>query len=199
MPLPLILASGSEIRAKLLRNANVDFTVETARIDEDTARRACAAEGLTPRDTADHLAELKGQRVAARNPGALVLSADQILAFDGELLAKPDSPEQARAALAEMAGRGHELYSAAVLFEGGRPVWRHVARVKMQMRPLSESYIAGYVERNWTEIRHCVGAYRLEREGIRLFSAVEGDFFAVLGLPLLPVLDHLAVMGSIET
>jgi septum formation protein len=195
----LVLASGSRIRAELLRNAGVPFTVDVARVDEDSFRRAGEAEGLTPRDIADHLAEMKGQRVASRSPDALVLSCDQVLDFEGRLMSKPDTQGDACADLAAMAGKPHDLYSAVVLFQQGRPIWRHIARVRMAMRPLSDAYIADYVDRNWSEIRHCVGAYQLEREGARLFSAVEGDFFAVLGLPLLPVLDHLATMGVIDT
>ncbi len=195
----LILASGSTIRAQLLTKARVPFEVQVARIDEESFRAAMEADDISPRDMADHLAEFKAARVADRNPEALVLGCDQVLDFRGRALAKPDSPETAVAQLGFLAGTTHDLHSAIVLFDHGQPVWRHVGRVRMTMRPLSADYIKGYVARNWQEIRHCVGGYQLEEEGARLFSRIDGDFFTVLGLPLLPLLDHLAVRGVIET
>lgn len=196
---PLILASGSRIRAELLRNAAVPFRVEPARVDEESLRLAMEADGTPPRDMADHLAEFKASRVAAKYPDALVLGCDQILAFEGRALAKPEHPAELLDQLIRMSGNSHDLYSAAVLFDKAAPVWRHVGRVRLQMRQLTESYLDGYVSRNWQEVRHCVGGYQLEREGARLFSRIDGDFFAVLGLPLLALLDHLAVRGFIET
>lgn len=195
----LCLASGSEIRAQLLRNAGVPFDVQKARIDEDSARRAMHAEGLSPRDMSDHLAEFKALKVSARNPDKLVLGCDQILEFDGSVLTKPSDPKDAVAQVVSMSGKTHKLHSAVVLAEQNRPVWRYVETVRLTMRSLSQSYIESYVSRNWEQIRHCVGAYQLESEGIRLFEKVDGDFFSVLGLPLLPLLDHLALKGVIET
>ncbi|WP_116132862.1 nucleoside triphosphate pyrophosphatase [Tropicimonas sp. IMCC34043] len=196
---PLVLASGSEVRARLLRNAGLLFEVQSARVDEEALRQAAEAEAIPPRDVADHLAELKAARVAAKRPEALVLGCDQILDIDGRILTKPETPAAARDQLAELSGRSHTLHSAAVLHAGGRAVWRHVARARLTMRPLSEGYIDSYVARNWPAIGACVGAYMLEAEGVRLFTRIDGDFFTVLGLPLLPLLDHLAAMGMIET
>lgn len=195
----LFLASGSAVRATLLRNAGLSFTVAPARIDEATLRASMQAEGHTPRDLADLLAEFKAAKVAARQPEAMVIGCDQILDLDGRPLEKPVDPEDAREQLSALAGRTHDLYSAAVLFDQGTCQWRHVARVRLTMRPLSERYIEDYVARNWDEIRHCVGCYQLEGEAARFFTRIDGDFFTVLGLPLLPLLDHLATRGVIET
>ncbi|PRY20690.1 septum formation protein [Aliiruegeria haliotis] len=199
MSTDFVLASGSSVRADLLRNACVPFRVETARIDEDALRAALELEDTSPRDMSDLLAEAKAAKVAAKNPDAMVLGCDQVLEFRGQTLTKPHDPDQAMAQLASLASQTHDLYSAAVLFDHGRPVWRHIGRVRMTMRSLSQEYIKSYVDRNWDEIRHCVGAYMLEREGARLFSGIDGDYFSVLGLPLLQLLDHLAERGVIET
>ena len=194
----LILASGSEIRRALLSNAGVGFGVEQPRVDEAALRDAMLAEGAGPRDIADALAEMKAQKISAKHPSALVIGCDQVLNFKGRLLSKPESPETARRQLMEMRGDRHELLSAVVVCEDGRPVWRHVGVVRMVMRPFSETYLDGYIERNWESIRHSVGAYKLEEEGVRLFVRIEGDYFTVLGLPLLELLSYLTLRGVLE-
>lgn len=196
---PLILASGSAIRAQLLRNSGVPFEVFKPRIDEDAARLAMEAEALEPRDIADHLAEMKAARIAAKFPQSLVLGCDQVLAFDGRILSKPATPAEAEEQIIRMSGQTHLLHSAAVLFEHRMPAWRHLGTVRLTMRSLSQDYIRSYVARNWEEIRHCVGGYQIEAEGVRLFSRIEGDYFTILGLPLLPLLDNLVARGMIET
>ncbi|MDV7141280.1 Maf family protein [Tropicimonas sp. TH_r6] len=195
----LVLASASEIRAQLLRNAGLGFETARARIDEDSLRRAMEAEGVSPRDMADHLAESKAFKIATRQPDALVLGCDQILEFENHALAKPNSEDDAVQQILSMSGQTHFLHSAAILIEAEQVIWRHVATVRLTMRSLSKAYVEDYVARNWSEIRHCVGAYQLEAEGSRLFTRIEGDYFSVLGLPLLPLLDHLALRGVIET
>jgi len=194
----IILASGSEIRSALLRNAGVDFTVIVPRLDEEMIRDAMLAEGATPREIADALAENKARKVSAKAPHSLVIGCDQVLEFEGKSLSKPASPEEARAQLCALSGKRHSLLSAVVICQDGRPIWRHVGQVRLQMREISESYIDDYLMRNWESIRHAVGCYKLEEEGVRLISRIDGDYFTVLGLPMIELLGYLMVRGVLK-
>ena len=194
----LILASASEIRASLLRNAAVQIEIQPARIDEEMIRASLEAEGASPRDLADTLAEFKARKISEKQPGRLVLGCDQVAELGGEVLSKPRDADEAIAQLSAMSGKTHRLLSAAVLYEDGKPLWRHVGVVRLRMRDLSAGYIETYVTRNWDSIRHAVGAYKLEEEGVRLFAKVDGDYFNVLGLPLTELLSYLIVRGDIE-
>jgi len=198
MSVPIILASGSSIRAQLLENAGVPFSVQVARVDEETMKRALLAEEATPRDIADALAEMKARKVSDKNSGSMVLGCDQVLDFDGQLLSKPETPEDALSQLKMMRGKRHMLLSAAVIYQDGEPIWRHVGQVRLRMRMSSDAYLRGYIDRNWDSIRHAVGAYKLEEEGVRLFATIDGDYFNVLGMPLLELLNYLAVKGVID-
>ena len=197
MERPLILASGSEIRRRLLENAGLAVDVVVPRVDEESVREALLAEGALPRDVADALAELKARRVSEKAGEAIVIGCDQVLELDRGILSKAATPEVARAQLAAMNGRRHKLLSAVVVYEEGRPVWRHVGEVRLTMRNCSEAYLDDYVARNWESVRHAVGCYKLEEEGVRLFSRIEGDYFTVLGLPLLELLSWLTLTGRV--
>ncbi len=186
----LILASQSASRRAMLDAAGVPFTAVAARVDEDAAKASLAH--LSARDLADALAELKALKIATQVTGALVLGSDSLVALaDGTRLDKPESREEAADHLQRLSGGSHDLWSAAVVAENGRAVWRHVERAKLHVRPLSYSFIKAYLDAEWPAIAGCVGCFRIEGRGVQLFSRIEGSHFTVLGLPLLPVLGYL--------
>jgi septum formation protein len=192
-----VLASTSPIRLQLLRAAGLEVEATAPRVDEATARDALLAEGAKPRDIADALAEMKARKIAEKRPADLVLGCDQVLEFEGAIFSKPASLEDARAQLLRLRGKTHRLHSAIVAYENAEPVWRHVAEARLTMHDLSDSYIDAYLARNWDSICHAVGCYKLEEEGVRLFSAITGDHFTILGLPLLPLLAWMGTRGMI--
>ncbi len=193
----LILASASSIRRKMLVDSGVTVEALPARIDEESIRAAMQAEGAKPRDLADTLAEMKARKLSERHPDAVVIGSDQVLEFEGEVWGKPETPDEARAQLQRLRGKTHKLISAVVLYERAEPVWRYVGEARLTMRTFSDEYLADYLARNWDDVRHSVGAYQLESEGVRLFAAVDGDHFTVLGMPLLPLLNYLSQRGFI--
>lgn len=198
MPQKLVLASGSGIRRQMLENAGVSFEVSLPRVDEDAVRQSLLAEAASPRDIADALAELKARKVSTRMPGALVLGCDQVLSFDGQIMAKPVSRADAEQQLRQLRGARHQLLSAAVIYEDGQPLWRFVGTVRLQMRDFSDSFLTAYLDRNWPDISNSVGGYKLESEGVRLFTRVDGDYFTVLGMPLLEILSYLTLRGDLQ-
>ncbi|WP_315762056.1 nucleoside triphosphate pyrophosphatase [Sphingomonas sp. Y38-1Y] len=192
----LTLASQSASRRAMLTDAGVPFEAVAALVDEDAAKASFAAQAMSPRDTADALAELKATKVGTLGVPGLVLGCDSIVALaDGRLLDKPVSRDDAAEHLSAMSGSVHELWSAAVIVEGRQPVWRHVERARMHVRPLSPAFIDAYLDAEWPAISGCVGCYRIEGPGVQLFSRVEGSHFTVLGLPLLPLLGYLRTRG----
>ena len=195
MSRPVVLASRSAARAALLREAGVPIEVLPARVDEAAVKAAMIVEAASPRDIADALAELKAQRIAVRAPDRLVLGVDQVLVCDGRLYDKPADMAEARSQLQSLRGKAHDLVSAAVAFEDGRPVWRHIGRARMTMRPFTDGFLDSYLESHSSAFLSSVGAYRIEAGGAQLFSRIEGDYFSVLGLPLLETLGFLRTRG----
>lgn len=192
----VVLASQSASRRAMLTAAGVPFAAVSAGVDEDSAKAALLGDGFGARDLADALAELKAIKVSSGDGQALVLGCDSVVALeDGSMLDKPRDRADAADHLRRLSGKRHELVSAAVMAEGGRPVWRVVDRARMYVRPLSEAFIESYLDLEWPEISGCVGCYRIEGPGAQLFNRIEGSQFTVLGLPLLPVLDYLRVRG----
>ena len=192
----IVLASQSASRRALLQAAGVPFEALSPGVDEEAAKEALRGDGLDARALADALAELKALRVSRRVPGGLILGCDQTLSLDdGSMIDKAVDRADAEQILRSLSGRVHHLHSAAVIALNGEPIWRHVERVRMTVRTLSDSFIAKYLDEEWEHCRWCVGNYRIEGPGVQLFSKVEGSQFAIQGLPLLPLLDFLRVRG----
>ena len=192
----IILASGSLIRRDILTSAGVEFTVYTKPVDEGAIKHAMLAEGAKPREIADALAEAKAMRVSQAMAG-FVIGADQIMVMDGVLFDKPKDMAEARTRLISMRGKTHSLIGAVVICENGVPVWRHLAKTVLTMRDFSDEFLDDYLSAEGEDILSSVGAYKFEGRGAQLFSHVEGDFFSILGLSLLPVMDYLRTRGAL--
>jgi septum formation protein len=187
----LILASASPSRAAMLRSAGLDFSIQPARVDESEIKLALQAEGAPASEAATALAELKAQRAATAAGGDFVIGADQMLVCEGRWYDKPETMQAARDHLLSLRGRTHELVSAVVLARGGSVIWRHVDVARLTMRDFSEEFLDAYLVQAGEAVLSSVGAYQLEGLGVQLFSRIQGDFFTILGLPLLPLLDIL--------
>lgn len=196
----LVLASQSASRRAMLHAAGVPHEAVAAQVDEEAVKASLLGNQVAPRDLADALAEMKALKVSRLVPQALVLGGDSVVALDdGSLLDKPASRDAAAEHLRRMSGRHHDLISAAVIAEGGRPVWRHVDRARMHVRTLSENFIQAYLDLEWPAISGCVGCYRIEGAGVQLFAKTVGDHFTILGMPLMQVLDYLRVRGVLAS
>ncbi|MFD1880537.1 Maf family protein [Paracoccus pacificus] len=191
----IVLASGSQARQRLLSDAGIRFTVDPADIDESAAAAPFQDD---PDRMAAALAKAKATHVWRRNPRAAVLGADQVLAVDSRILSKPRSPAEAREHLRLLSGRSHRLISAATVVQDGRTAWHGADSAVLTMHDLDAAEIDRYVDAYWDKIRHCVGCYRIEAEGARLFSGVDGDHFTIQGFPLIAFLNHLRKMQSLE-
>jgi septum formation protein len=195
MPASVILASGSHSRAKLLTNAGVVFTAIPADVDETAVKDEMWAMDATALDCAAALAALKAVSVSRRHPEALVIGADQMLDCDGTWFDKPKDMAAAAEQLLKLAGKTHVLPTATAVFRNGVPVWEHAATPRLTMRDFDAAFVARYLEHAGAGVVQSVGAYHLEGVGVQLFQAVEGDFFTILGLPLLPLLTFLRAQG----
>lgn len=195
----LLLASRSAARQRMLEAAGVPFEVVSSDADEDGEKERLRRAGAGPAALAEALAELKAKGVAP-DRDALVLGCDQTLELaDGGSFDKPRSREDAISQLRAMAGTSHQLHSAAVIVEGDAPAWRHVESVTLRMRPFSDSFLESYLDAEYEAIRDGVGGYRVEGPGAQLFDRIEGSHFAILGLPLLPLLAYLRERGLLAS
>jgi septum formation protein len=196
---PLVLASSSTTRAALLSAAGLRFTTHAAAVDEAGLKEAAQQEGLPATEAATLLADAKAQRIARRmlrdEPEGLVIGADSLLVCEGQWFDKPEGLAGARAQLQSLRGRRHELVSAVVCWRHGERIWHHAAVSRLSMRDFSEDFLEAYLAAEGEAITHSVGAYRLEGLGMHLFRAVEGEHAAILGLPMLPLLDFLRQHG----
>ena len=193
----LVLASASKIRARVLNGAGLAFEIDPAMIDEGLIKNSLCADNASPREIASVLAETKATVVSRRHPSAWVIGADQVLVLDDAILDKPADPREAASQLRRFRGRSHELISALCVAYGHGPVWRHTESVTLHVRDFSEQFLSAYLSNAGEGILASVGAYRLEGLGVQLFSQIDGDYFAVLGMPLLPLLTFLRDRGVI--
>ncbi|MDZ4739357.1 MAG: Maf family protein [Alphaproteobacteria bacterium] len=195
----IILASGSLTRQRLLRAAGVVFEVDAPAIDETGVLEALQAEGASARDAADLLAELKALKTASRHLKDWVIGGDQILSLGAEFFSKPGTLGGARTQLQSLRGKTHELSSAVCVAKDGVIVWRYVGQAKLSMRQFSDEFLDAYLVDATADILGSVGAYHVEGLGLQLFSKIEGEYFTILGLPMLPLLDFLRVNGALKT
>ena len=192
----IILASGSPTRKQILEDSGVIFEVVVRPIDEASIKSAMIQEGASKLSKVSTLAELKSIKVSSETPG-LVIGADQIMVFDGAIYDKPKTIEEARERLMAIRNQTHYLMGSVVVSEGGVSVWRHSSKVELKARSFTDKFIDNYINQEGEALLQTVGAYRFEKRGSQLFSSVKGDFFSVLGLPLLPLLDYLRTRNAI--
>lgn len=195
----LILASRSPFRAAILKNAGLAFDIEAADIDERAVEAPLQDSGMASADIAEILAMAKAEDVSERFPEAVVIGSDQVLAFEGEQLHKPSTMEDARRRLLALSGKEHELHSAVVLVREGSVLWSHVETTTIRFRKLSPQFVGHHLASVGEKALSSVGAYQIEGEGIQLIEKIDGDFFSIIGMPLLPLLAELRRMNILES
>lgn len=196
---PLILASASATRRKLLEGTGLTFSTKSSDLDEAAMRTAMGVEGtVEPSDVAEVLARAKAEDVSAQVGEAFVIGGDQVMSAGGKIYGKPQSMEDARTRLLDLSGKSHQLHTAVVIATAGATVWSYTDVATLTMRRLSPEFVGRYLAAAGEGVLGAVGAYQIELLGIQLFEKIEGDFFSILGLPLLPLLDALRREGAIE-
>jgi septum formation protein len=197
---PLILASASKSRARILEAAGLAFIVEPPGLDEGVMRQAVSGErSLAPHDVAEVLARAKAEAVSDLAPKAYVIGVDQVLALGDTILSKPESMEAARRQLLDLSGKSHTLHTAVAVATNGETIWAETTVATLTMRKLSPEFIGRYLAAAGEEVLSSVGAYQIEAIGVQLFGKIDGDYFSILGLPLIPLLDTLRREGVIES
>ena len=194
----IILASKSQIRSELLRKAGLKITVFDANIDEQEVKFSYMNEGYSARDLADVLADMKAKKLSCKYLDKLVIGCDQIMECNGQILSKVNNPTGLVDQLKFLRNKSHTLYSACVVYSANKAEWRFIGSATITMHNLSDEYISNYVDDNWSEVKHCVGGYKIENSGISILSKINGDYFSILGLPIIQLLNHLVNRGVLK-
>ena len=198
MTIGIILASKSQIRSELLLKAGLKFTAIDANIDEKEAKSSYINTGYSARDLADILAAMKAKKLSCKYLDKLVIGCDQIMECNGQILSKANNPTDLADQLKFLRSKSHTLYSACVVYFANKAEWRFIGSATITMRNLSDEYISKYVDDNWDEVKHCVGGYKIENSGISFLSKINGDYFSILGLPIIQLLDYLVNRGVLK-
>ena len=198
MTIGIILASKSQIRSELLLKAGLKFTAVDANIDEKKAKSSFMNKGYSARDLADILAAMKAKKLSCMYLDKLVIGCDQIMECNGQILSKANNPTDLADQLKFLRSKSHTLYSACVVYFANKAEWRFIGSATITMRNLSDEYISKYVDDNWNEVKHCVGGYKIENSGVSFLSKINGDYFSILGLPVIQLLDHLVDRGVLK-
>ena len=198
MTIGIILASKSQIRSELLLKAGLKFTAVKANIDEKKVKSSYINEGYSARDLANVLAAMKAEKLSCDYLDKLVIGCDQIMECNGQILSKANSPSDLAGQLKFLRNKSHTLYSACVVYFANKAEWRFIGSATITMRNLSDEYINKYVDDNWNSVKYCVGGYKIEDSGISFLSKINGDYFSILGLPIVQLLDHLVNRGVLK-
>ena len=198
MTIGIILASKSQVRSELLLKAGLKFTAIDANIDEEEAKSFYINKGYSACDLADILAAMKAKKLSCKYLDKLVIGCDQIMECNGQILSKANNPTDLADQLKFLRSKSHTLYSACVVYFANKAEWRFIGSATITMRNLSDEYISKYVDDNWDEVKHCVGGYKIENTGISFLSKINGDYFSILGLPIIQLLDYLVNRGVLK-
>tara|TARA_B100000674_G_scaffold225649_1_gene185497 strand:+ start:863 stop:1462 length:600 start_codon:yes stop_codon:yes gene_type:complete len=194
----IILASKSKIRSALLLKAGIEFTVLDAAVNEKNVKSFYVNEGYSPLHVAEVLANMKAKKLSSKHPDKLVIGCDQIVEYDGQILSKASNPNDLVGQLKVLRNRTHTLYSACAVYIANNEDWRFTGSATVTMRNLSDEYISNYVDSHWNDVKHCVGGYQIENFGISVLSKINGDYYSILGLPIIQLIDYLVNRGVLK-